>query len=106
MKWLKWLTIFVVGLAVVLGLAAGAAYVYGVRRTPDWLKRPIASAAERAAAAGRVDRRTVETLSLVGEMNAAEAADSRPSDPADKRAVASQPSRPLRVDFSEEELNA
>jgi hypothetical protein len=106
MKWLKRLTIFVVGLALVLGVAAGAAYVYGVRRTPDWLKRPIASAAERAAAASRVDQKILETLSLVGEMNAAESAASRPLDPNDKRAVATQPARPLRVDFTEDELNA
>jgi hypothetical protein len=106
MKWFKRLAIFVVGLVLVLALAAGAAYVYGVRRTPDWLKRPMATAAEQAAAAGRVDRKILETLSLVGEMNAAESAGSRPSDPADKRAVATQPSRPLRVDFTEDELNA
>ena len=31
---------------------------------------------------------------------------SRPADPGDKRGVATQPARPLRVDFSEEELNA
>jgi hypothetical protein len=106
MKWFKRVAIFVVGLVLVLALAAGGAYVYGVRRTPDWLKRPMATAAERAAAAGRVDRKILETLSLVGEMNAAESAGSRPSDPGDKRAVATQPSRPLRVDFTEEELNA
>jgi hypothetical protein len=106
MKWFKRLAIFVVGLGLVLALAAGAAYVYGVRRTPDWLKRPMATAAEQAAAAGRVDRKILETLSLVGEMNAAESAGSRPSDPGDKRAVATQPARPLRVDFTEDELNA
>jgi hypothetical protein len=106
MKWFKRVAIFVVGLVLVLALAAGGAYVYGVRRTPDWLKRPMASAAERAAAAGRVDRKILETLSLVGEMNAAESAGSRPSDLSDKRALATQPSRPLRVDFTEEELNA
>jgi hypothetical protein len=39
-------------------------------------------------------------------MNAAESAASRPSDSGDKRAVATQPSRPLRVEFTEEELNA
>jgi hypothetical protein len=106
MKWLKRLTIFVVGLVLVLALAAAGAYVFGVRRTPDWLTRPIATAAERTAAAGRVDRKILEALSLVGEMNAAESAESRPADPTDKRAVATQPSRPLRVDFTEEELNA
>lgn len=106
MKWFKRLAIFVVGLVLVLALVAGAAYVYGVRRTPDWLQRPIASDAERTAAAGRLDRKILETLSLVGEMNAAESAGSRPSDPGDKRAVATQPSRSLRVDFTEDELNA
>lgn len=108
MKWFKRLAIFVVGLVLVLALAAGAAYVYGVRGQPEWLKRPMASDAERAAAAGRADRKILETLSLVGEMNAAEAGESRAAagDPTDKRAVATQPSRLLRVDFTEDELNA
>src|SRR5690348_6243845 len=106
MKWLKRITIFVLGLVLVLALAAIGAYVYGVRRTPDWLTRPVASAAERAAAASRVDRKILQTLSLVGEMNAAESAESRPVDPNDKRPVATQPSHQLRVDFTEDELNA
>jgi hypothetical protein len=106
MKWLKRLAIFAVGLVLVLALAGAGAYVFGVRHTPEWLKRPMASAAERAAAAGRVERKILETLSLVGEMNAAESAGSRPTDSTDKRAVATQPARSLRVDFTEEELNA
>jgi hypothetical protein len=53
-----------------------------------------------------LDRKILQTLSLVGEMNAADSAESRPADPNDKRPVATQPSHPLRVDFTEEELNA
>src|SRR5215218_131879 len=107
MKWLKRLTIFVVGLALVLGLAAAGAYYYGVRRTPDWLRRPIASAADRAAAANRLDQKILATLSAVGEMNAGQNESSRPESGEDKRpSVATQPYKQLRVTFTEDELNA
>src|ERR687889_1600975 len=106
MKWFKRLTIFVVGLALVLGLAAAGAYFYGVRRTPEWLRRPIASAAERAAAANRLDQKIMEALSAVSEMNAGQNASSQPASSEDKRPVATQPFKQLRVSFTEEELNA
>ena len=106
MKWFKRLTIFVVGLALVLALAAAGAYVYGVRRTPEWLRRPMASAAERAAAANRLDQKIMEALSAVSDMNAGQNASSQPASSEDKRPSAAQPYKQLRVSFTEEELNA
>src|SRR4051812_22421970 len=98
MKWLKRLTIFVVGLAVVLGLAAAGAYYYGVRRAPEWLRRPVASAADRAAAANRLDQKILETLSAVSEMNAGQNASSPPAATEDKRPSATtRPYKQLRV---------
>jgi hypothetical protein len=105
-KWIKRVTLFVVGLALVLGLAAVAAYFFGVRRSPEWLRRPVASAAERAAAANRLDQKIMETLSVVREMDAADPAQSRPASADDKRPAASQPATRLRVSFTEDELNA
>jgi hypothetical protein len=105
-KWIQRLTLFVVGLLLLLGLAGVAAYVYGVRGTPEWLKRPVASEAERAAAANSADQKILETLSQVREMEAYAAATAAAADPDDKRPVAAQPADKLKVTFTEAELNA
>jgi hypothetical protein len=108
MKWFKRITFFVVGLAIVLALAAVGAYVFGVRGTPDWLERPVFSAEQRAAAANRMDQKILETLSQVQEMYAYDpGAQSRPAGAGgDKRPAATQPATQLKVTFTEEELNA
>lgn len=105
MKWVKRLVGFAVGLAVVLGLAALAMYHFGVRGTPDWWQRPQVSAAEQAAAANRADRKIMETLSVVREMDAASRAGGVGADATDKRPSATQPSKPIQVTFTEGELN-
>ena len=105
MKWVKRLVVFVVGLALVLGVAAVGAYYYGVRGTPDWWQRPKASAEEQAAAANRADQKIMETLSLVREMDAAERARTRPADPNDRRPVAAASASERKVTFTEDELN-
>lgn len=105
MKWVKRLVGFAVGLVVVLGLAALAMYHFGVRGTPEWWQRPQVSAAEQAAAANRADRKIMETLSVVREMDAASRAGGAGADATDKRPSATQPSKPLQVTFTEGELN-
>jgi hypothetical protein len=105
MKWVKRLAMFVVGLSLVLGIAAAGAYYYGVRGTPEWWQRPKASAEEQAAAANRADQKIMETLSLVREMGAAERARTQPADPADRRPVASASATEREVTFTEDELN-
>ena len=105
MKWFKRLALFVVGLVLVLGLAGVGAYVYGVRATPEWLRRPVATEAERIAAANSADQKILDTLSQVREMEAYAAAGAAP-DPADKRPLATQPADKLKVTFTEAELNA
>ena len=104
-KWIKRLTLFVVGLAVVLGITAGWAY-WRVRGTPDWLRRPIASAEERAAAANRMDQKILEALSVTREWGEPEATQPTTSTAGDKRPAASQRFTQLKVSFTEDELNA
>lgn len=105
MKWIKRLVVFTVGLVLVLGLAALGAYHFGVRGTPEWWQRPEVSAAEQAAAANRADRKIIETLSAVREMDAAARAARAGADPDDRRPAATQPARKLEVTFTEAELN-
>ena len=106
-KWIKRLTLFVVGLVLVLVLAAIGLYVFGVRRSPDWLRRPVASDAERAAAATRVEEKLRDTISVVGEMNSYVPA-SQPNEAStdDRRPVAAQAPRPIKLEVTEDELNA
>jgi hypothetical protein len=105
MKWIKRLVGFTIGLVVVLGLAALAMYHFGVRGTPDWWQRPQVSAEEQAAAANRADRKIMETLSVVREMDAASRARAAGADPNDRRPAATQGAAPLTVTFTEGELN-
>ena len=106
-KWIKRLTLFVVGLVLVLLLAAVGLYFFGVRGSPDWLRRPVASDAERAAAATRVEEKLRDTISVVGEMNSY-VPTSQPDHTAagDRRPVATQAPRPLKLEVTEDELNA
>ena len=103
MKWIKRLVAFVGVLVLVLGLAAAGMYYYGLRGTPDWWQRPKVSAEEQAAAANRADRKIMETLSVVREMDAASRAEG--ADPDDKRPAATQAAKKLEVTFTEGELN-
>jgi hypothetical protein len=105
MKWVKRLLGFTFGLVLVLGLAALAMYHFGVRGTPDWWQRPQVSAAEQAEAANRADRKIMQTLSVVREMDAASRAQAAGADPSDRRPAATQAAAPLEVTFTEAELN-
>ena len=105
MKWIKRLVVFTVGLVLVLGLAAAGMYYFAVRGTPEWWQRPKVSAEEQAAAANRADQKIMQTLSEVREMDAAARAEGAPADPDDRRPVATQPARKLKVTFTEGELN-
>jgi hypothetical protein len=105
-KWIKRLTLFVVGLALVLAAYAGWAY-WQARGTPDWLRPTTASAEEQAAAANRLDQKILDTLSAVREWDAADPSQTRPASARnDRRPVATQPFTQLKVSFTEAELNA
>lgn len=105
MKWIKRLLLTVVVLVILAGAAAVLAYVYGFRGTPEWLRQPVASEAEQAAAANRLDQKLLETLSVVREMDAYDpAAASAGGD--DQRPSATQPATNLQVTLTEQELNA
>jgi hypothetical protein len=104
MKWMKRLVVFVVGLGLVLGLVAAGAYYFGVRGTPDWIRRSISTPEEQAEAANRLDRKILETLSVIQEMNPDAATRTAASD--DRRPAATQPAKFLEVSFHEDELNA
>jgi hypothetical protein len=105
-KWIKRVTLFVVGLALVLGAYAGWAY-WQARGTPDWLRPMTATAEEQAAAANRLDQKILDALSAVREWDAADPSQSRPvAARGDRRPAATQPFTTLKVSFSEAELNA
>src|SRR5687767_1506348 len=102
-KWIKRLTLFVVAVFVVVAISLAVMY----RGSPDWLRRPVASDAERAAAATRVEEKLRDTISVVGEMNSY-VATSQPDHTTtdDRRPVATQAPRPLKLEVTEDELNA
>jgi hypothetical protein len=101
-KWFKRLTLFLVGLFFVVAITM--AFMY--RRAPEWLRRPI-SAAEQAAAASRIEEKLRDAMSVVGEMSHYDASSQpAPSTQTDLRPIASQPPRPLKIEVSEDELNA
>ncbi len=104
MTWMKRLAVFVVGLVLVLALAAAGAYFFGVRGTPDWVRRSTATPAEKAEAANRLDRKILETLSVIQEMNAG--VTTRRAAGNEQRPPATQAAKFLEVGFHEDELNA
>ena len=105
-KWIKRMTLFVVGLVLVLGAYVGWAY-WQARGTPDWLRPMTASAEEQAAAANRLDQKILDTLSAVREWDAADPSQTRPAARrGDQRPAATQPFTKLKVSFTEAELNA
>ena len=105
-KWIKRVTMFVVGLALVLGGYAGWAY-WQARGTPDWLRPTTASPEEQAAAANRLDQKILATLSAVREWDAADPSQTRPAARSgDQRPAATQPFTNLKVSFTEAEINA
>jgi hypothetical protein len=107
-KWIKRVMLFVVGLALVLGVWAGWAY-WRVRGTPDWLRHSTASAEERAAAANRMDQKILEALSVTREWGDSDASQTQPTTSAasgDRRPATTQRYTQLKVSFTEDELNA
>jgi hypothetical protein len=108
-KWIRRLALFAVGLVLVLVLSAAGLYFLGVRRSPEWLRKPITSAAELAAAATRVEEKLRDTVSVVGEMNSyvpPATQTTSPTDTGDRRPVSTQPPRPLKLEVTEDEINA
>jgi hypothetical protein len=104
--WIKRVSFFVVGLALVLAGVAGWAY-WKVRGTPDWLRPSTATAEERAAAANRLDQKILEALSVArGWGESPEDSQTQPAGSEDKRPAATQHYSHLKVSFTEDELNA